>query len=146
MSSPEPSGIDLARVALKAAREAAKKKGASARRTRPQPRRRSPRADGRDPVGLGAALESLVAARAWEMPVEGASVLDQWARIAGPGLAAHVTAVHFDPDSGRLDLLPDFSELLKGLLNVDDAAGDPLESRDSNKDRRRLPLIALVNL
>ncbi|MEU5425850.1 DciA family protein [Streptomyces olivoreticuli] len=107
MSAHEPSGIDLARVALKAAREDAKKNGASARRTRPQPRRRSPRADGRDPVGLGAALEGLVDARAWEMPVEGASVLDQWARIAGPGLAAHVTAVHFDPDSGRLDLLPD---------------------------------------
>ncbi|MFI0742526.1 DciA family protein [Streptomyces sp. NPDC021100] len=107
MNAPQPSGIDMARVALKAARENAKKNGAMARRAQPHPRRHGRRADGRDPVGLGAALEGLVAARAWDVPVEGGSVLDQWPLIAGPHLAAHVTAVHFDLESGRLDLLPD---------------------------------------
>ncbi|MCG7523296.1 hypothetical protein MHW47_02365 [Streptomyces sp. OfavH-34-F] len=60
MSGGEPSGVDLVRVALRAAMEAARKNS-----TRPKAKRK-PRAvttvqrDGREPMGLGAAINALV--------------------------------------------------------------------------------------
>jgi predicted nucleic acid-binding Zn ribbon protein len=107
VTDPRPSGVDLARVALRAARENARTSSPPAQKA-PAPRRGSRgRAGGRDLVGLGAAMESLIADRAWEVPVQGGSVLEQWPVIAGDDLAAHVSAVHFDPDTGCLDLRPD---------------------------------------
>ncbi|MGW1976481.1 DciA family protein [Streptomyces sp. NPDC001889] len=105
MNPSQPTGVDLARVALKAARENAKKRGASARQTRPL--RRTTRTGGRDPIAFASALTLLVADRAWEVPVTGGSVLDRWSEIAGPELAAHITAVRFHETTGQLDLLPD---------------------------------------
>ncbi|MFJ3182533.1 DciA family protein [Streptomyces sp. NPDC086796] len=116
MSIPEPTGVDLARVALLAAKEAAKKRGTDGGPASRKPKRRTSSArrgaDGRDPVGLGAALSRLMAERGWEAPVAGGNVLEHWDEIAspdfaGPDFARHVRAVAFDPDSGRLDLLPD---------------------------------------
>ncbi|MEV5887424.1 DciA family protein [Streptomyces sp. NPDC052020] len=104
------SGIDLARVALHAAR-AAERRGAT--RDRAPARRRSPvRPDGRDPQGFATVLQGLMADRAWDMPAAGGSVLDQWPTIAAaiaPGLDAHVTATACHPTSERLDLRPDSS-------------------------------------
>lgn len=102
----EPSGVDLARVALRAAQEDARRRGTEQsarkqkRRARPVPR------DGRDPIGLGQAIVGLIADRAWETPAAGGSVLDQWPAIAGD-LARHVAAVSFDSETGRLDLQPE---------------------------------------
>ncbi|WP_217231353.1 DciA family protein [Streptomyces anulatus] len=115
MSTPEPSGVDLARVALRAAKDAAKKRGTDSPVSRKPKRRTSgPRrsTEGRDPIGLGTALSRLVAERGWEAPVAGGNVLEHWDEIAssdfaGPDFARHVRAVAFDPDTGRLDLLPD---------------------------------------
>ncbi|RKE02955.1 DciA family protein [Streptomyces sp. TLI_171] len=109
MNQPSASGIDLARVALKAARDAARTRGTDAAggasaTTRPA-RRRTLRTGGRDPIGLGAAFASLVTDRGWETPTAGGGVIDQWADIA-PELAGKVAPVHYDPRTGRLDLQP----------------------------------------
>ncbi|MGW0665333.1 DciA family protein [Streptodolium elevatio] len=102
--TPGTSGIDLARVALRAARAAAAQ---SAGRPALAPRaRQARRSDGRDPLGLAAVIEGLVAARAWQAPAAGAGILADWERIA-PNLAGHVQAAAFDPATGRLDLRPD---------------------------------------
>lgn len=105
---PELSGVDLARVALHNAREAARRRGAepaAKRRSKTRQGRGLVRGEGREPVGLGGALSALMASRAWETPVAGGGVLADWPTIA-PELAAHVTAVAHDAESGRLDLLP----------------------------------------
>ncbi|MEW1911297.1 DciA family protein [Kitasatospora sp. NPDC085895] len=103
------TGIDLARVALKAAREAACTQSADApggrsSTTRPT-RRTTVRTGGRDPIGLGAALAGLIAERAWDTPTAAGGILDQWTTIA-PELVGKVTPTHFNARTGRLDLQP----------------------------------------
>jgi hypothetical protein len=110
VGGPELSGVDLARVALHAAREAARKRGDSEVRI---PRRRTQRAvkrDGREPTGFAAVLQGLMAERAWAIPAAGGSILDRWPDIAAAvssRLPEHVQAVAFHPESGQLDLRPD---------------------------------------
>ncbi|MFJ5680255.1 DciA family protein [Streptomyces sp. NPDC093097] len=106
----EPSGVDLARVALHAARENAKKhRGDSAA---PRTRRKGAavrRGDGRDPQGFGAVLQRLMADRAWDLPAAGGSLLDRWPDIAAaiaPQLPHHVAAVAFHAETGQLELQP----------------------------------------
>ncbi|WP_460074020.1 DciA family protein [Streptomyces sp. YKOK-I1] len=109
-TTPEVSGIDLARVALRQAREAAKKRGDSETRT---PRRRQQtvvRRDGREPSGFAAVLQGLMADRAWEVPAAGGTVLDRWTDIAAaisPQLPSHVSAIAYNPATRQLDLRPD---------------------------------------
>ncbi|MFB7552583.1 DciA family protein [Streptomyces sp. NPDC056154] len=106
MSGGEVSGVDLARVALRAAMEQARRNGGGQKaRKKPRPVR-TVRRDGREPMGLGAAIGALVTERAWELPAAGASLRDRWAAIA-PELAGHVAAVSYDPDSGRLTVCPE---------------------------------------
>ncbi|WP_435059728.1 DciA family protein [Streptomyces sp. bgisy060] len=106
---PELSGVDLARQALLAAREAAKKNGAQTKK----PKRRTGttlRRDGREPLGLGAAITMMMTERGLVAPAAGGSVLAQWETIlaaTAPELAGHVQAVKFDADTGRLDVAPD---------------------------------------
>ncbi|MFF3381311.1 DUF721 domain-containing protein [Streptomyces sp. NPDC002680] len=57
-------------------------------------------------MGLGAAIGALVTERAWELPAAGATLRQRWEAIA-PELAGHVTAVGYDPDSGRLTVCPE---------------------------------------
>ncbi|MFJ9412434.1 DciA family protein [Streptomyces sp. NPDC101393] len=105
------SGVDLARVALHAARENAKKHGGES--ATPRARRgkaASRRGEGRDPQGFGAVLQRLMADRAWDLPAAGGSILDRWPDIAAtiaPQLPHHVTAVAFHAETGQLDLRPD---------------------------------------
>ncbi|MEU3407517.1 DciA family protein [Streptomyces sp. NPDC006670] len=106
------SGVDLARVALHQAREAAKARGASsgARKARRSVRTAASRPNGREVTGFGAVLQGLMADRAWDVPTAGGSILDQWPDIAAavsPHLAAHVTAAAFHTETGQLDLRPD---------------------------------------
>ncbi|MEU2856779.1 hypothetical protein [Streptomyces syringium] len=59
----QPSGVDLARVALRAEKEVARVNGG--RGQQPKPRTARPaRRDGRDPLGLGDVLGTLVAEQA----------------------------------------------------------------------------------
>ncbi|WP_030423096.1 DUF721 domain-containing protein [Streptomyces sp. NRRL F-5065] len=108
MSGGETSGVDLARVALRAAMEAARRNGSGQKAKQKQRPVRTVRRDGREPMGLGAAIGALVTERAWELPAAGATLRERWAAIA-PELAGHVAAVAFDPDSGRLTVCPESS-------------------------------------
>ncbi|WP_063762400.1 DciA family protein [Streptomyces sp. NRRL F-5123] len=107
-TSTAPSGVDLARVALQAAKAGARKRGEQPGAGKPgrARTRRSVRGNGREPLGLAAAFQQLVTERAWEIPAAGGTVLQQWPAIA-PDLAAHVRAVGFDAGTGGLDLLPE---------------------------------------
>ncbi|MCX4231778.1 hypothetical protein [Streptomyces ortus] len=74
------SGIDLARQALVAARKAAKKNGATTKK----PKRRTGtvvRRDGREPLGLGAAIGKMMTERGMVAPAAGGSVLAQFDTI-----------------------------------------------------------------
>lgn len=105
----ELSGVDLARQALVAAREAAKKNGA----TSTKPKRRTTtvvRRDGREPLGLGSAISRMMTERGMVAPAAGGSVLAHFDTIlaaAVPELAGHAQAVAFDADTGRLDVAPE---------------------------------------
>ncbi|WP_329460235.1 DUF721 domain-containing protein [Streptomyces sp. NBC_01497] len=95
----EPSGVDLARVALKAAREQARARG-DAVRDRKQARRgglrSGARADGRDPLPLGAAINRLITERGWEAPAAVGGVMGRWSEIVGEELAKHCVPERFD--------------------------------------------------
>ncbi|MEU0703373.1 DciA family protein [Streptomyces bacillaris] len=107
----EPSGIDLARLALQQARLAARSKGGEAKAPR-RGRATTTRRDGQEPSGFAAVLAGLMTDRAWELPAAGGSVLDRWPGIATaitPHLHHHVRAVAFHPETGQLDLRPDSS-------------------------------------
>ncbi|MYW31075.1 DUF721 domain-containing protein [Streptomyces sp. SID2119] len=106
MSGGETSGVDLARVALRAAMEAARKNGTGPKAKKQPLPVRTMRRDGREPMGLGAAIGALVTERAWELPAAGATLRERWAAIA-PELAGHVAAVSYDADSGRLTVCPE---------------------------------------
>lgn len=102
--SQQPSGIDLARAALAAARAAAK-----TRPTQPQRKKRpttgtSTRRPG-DPMGLGAAITRMMTERDWRPPETGGSIIDHWPTIA-PELADKVAAVRYEHDAGVLHLRP----------------------------------------
>ncbi|MEU9654387.1 DUF721 domain-containing protein [Streptomyces sp. NPDC048110] len=108
--SAEPSGVDLARQALVAAREAAKKNGAAQKKKAKRRTGTVVRRDGREPLGLGAAIGMMMTERGMVAPAAGGSVLAQFDVIlaaAAPELAGHVQAVGFDADTGRLDVAPD---------------------------------------
>ncbi|MFH8558937.1 DciA family protein [Streptomyces celluloflavus] len=106
----ELSGVDLARQALLAAREAAKKNGAAQTK---KPKRRSGTAvprDGREPLGLGSAISRMMTERGMVAPAAGGSVLADFDAIlaaAAPELAGRVKVTAFDVESGRLDVVPE---------------------------------------
>jgi len=96
-SPARQTGADLARVALRAARQDAKKRGNTPAR---RPARHS---DDRDPITPMAAVQSLLDSRGWAAPVTGGSILDQWPTIA-PELADKARAVSYRPKTGVLVL------------------------------------------
>ncbi|MFD3664003.1 DUF721 domain-containing protein [Streptomyces sp. NPDC058659] len=109
MSGSEVSGVDLARQALLAAREAARKNSATSKK----PKRRTGtvvRRDGREPLGLGSAIGMMMTERGMAAPAAGGSVLAGFDTIVAavvPELAGRVRAVAFDAETGRLDVVPD---------------------------------------
>ncbi|MEK8141620.1 DUF721 domain-containing protein [Streptomyces sp. M10(2022)] len=105
----ELSGVDLARQALLAAREAARKNGATSKK----PKRRTTtvvRRDGREPLGLGNAIGRMMTERGMVAPAAGGSLrvdFDAILAAVAPELAGRVQTVAFDADTGRLDVVPD---------------------------------------
>ncbi|WP_052499207.1 DUF721 domain-containing protein [Streptomyces vietnamensis] len=101
-AAPEPSGVDLARVALRAAKEQARAKGAAAQQKKQARRggglRSGARADGRDPMALGAAINRLITERGWETPAAVGGVMGRWPQIVGEDLAKHCVPVKFDEE------------------------------------------------
>ncbi|WP_051810233.1 DciA family protein [Streptomyces sp. NRRL S-378] len=125
--TPQPSGVDLARVALRAAREAAKKTGARTAKSRPHGTR-VVRRDGRAPMGLGEAFTALMAERGWDLPAAGTGLCERWAALA-PDLAEHVAAVGYDAERGELTLRPDSTAwATKARLEASRIVADPNRS------------------
>ncbi|MDJ0342826.1 DciA family protein [Streptomyces sp. H10-C2] len=106
MTTPPAAGADLARIALVAAKQAAKQRGTHGAAQR-KPKRRSTGAHraGRDPLALEGALAALIVERGWETPAAAGSILDRWTAIATPEIAAHLQAVGFDERTGTLEIL-----------------------------------------
>ncbi|MXM65619.1 DUF721 domain-containing protein [Streptomyces sp. HUCO-GS316] len=99
--TPEPSGVDLARVALRAAREQARARGDAAQQKKQARRgglRSGARADGRDPMALGAAINRLITERGWEAPAAVGGVMGRWPQIVGEDLAKHCVPERYDED------------------------------------------------
>ncbi|MFF6907488.1 DUF721 domain-containing protein [Streptomyces sp. NPDC012389] len=99
---PEVSGVDLARVALRAAKEQARARGAAAQQKRQARRggglRSGARSDGRDPQPLGSAINRLITERGWETPAAVGGVMGRWPQIVGDDLANHCVPLRYDED------------------------------------------------
>ncbi|MEY9487516.1 putative nucleic acid-binding Zn ribbon protein [Streptomyces calvus] len=99
--APEPSGVDLARVALRAARDAARARGDAAQQRKQARRgglRSGARADRRDPMALGAAINRLLTERGWEAPAAVGGVMGRWPEIVGEDVAKHCEPERYDED------------------------------------------------
>ncbi|MFE4975746.1 DUF721 domain-containing protein [Kitasatospora sp. NPDC056651] len=97
--APQPTGADLARSALRAARAQARQRGEQVREKREAKRhglRSGARSDGRDPVPLGAALNRLLTERGWESSAAVGGVMGRWPQIVGPDIAAHCHPSSYD--------------------------------------------------
>jgi hypothetical protein len=103
--SQQPSGIDLARAALAAARADAKTRPAQPQRKKSRGAARPSARRAGDPMGLGAAINRMMTERGWQPPEQNGSILDQWPDIA-PELAGKVAAVRYEHDTGTLHLRP----------------------------------------
>ncbi|WP_079054355.1 DUF721 domain-containing protein [Streptomyces graminilatus] len=99
---PEPSGVDLARVALRAAKEAARARGDAVQQKKQARRggglRSGSGRDRRDPMALGAAINRLVTERGWEAPAAVGGVMGRWPEIVGADLANHCEPESYDED------------------------------------------------
>ncbi|MFJ3643810.1 DUF721 domain-containing protein [Streptomyces sp. NPDC090108] len=104
----EASGVDLARVALRAAKEQARARGDAARQKKQVRRggglRSGARADGRDPMALGAAINRLINERGWETPAAVGGVMGRWPQIVGEDLAKHCVPQGYDEDERVLSV------------------------------------------
>ncbi|MGW2380879.1 DUF721 domain-containing protein [Streptomyces sp. NPDC001658] len=98
----EPSGVDLARVALRAAKEQARARGDAAQQKKQARRggglRSGARADGRDPMALGSAINRLITERGWETPAAVGGVMGRWPQIVGEDVAKHCEPETYDED------------------------------------------------
>jgi predicted nucleic acid-binding Zn ribbon protein len=90
---PERRGVDLARAALRAAREATRVGRASTPRRKPRIDRTT--SISRDPQPLGSTLNELIADQGWQQDVAVGGVIGRWESVVGDDLAAHVTPLSF---------------------------------------------------
>jgi predicted nucleic acid-binding Zn ribbon protein len=94
--------VDLARVALRAAREAARARGEATQQQKQARRggglRSGARADGRDPMPLGPAINRLITERGWETPAAVGGVMGRWPQIVGDDLARRCVPERYDED------------------------------------------------
>ncbi|MFI8181960.1 DciA family protein [Actinacidiphila glaucinigra] len=95
------TGVDLARVALRAAKEQARARGAAAQQKKQARRgglRSGARADGRDPLPLGAAISRLITERGWEAPAAVGGVMGRWPELVGDDVALHCQPQRYDEE------------------------------------------------
>ncbi|MEU4898205.1 DUF721 domain-containing protein [Streptomyces sp. NPDC044780] len=104
----EPSAkVDLARLALRQAKEDVWRRRSQPRSSPPPTPRRARTVP--EPITLRAALNELIAQRMSWLSSTAAAVIAVWPSIVGEEVARHVTAVDVDPDTGALVLRPDSS-------------------------------------
>ncbi|MFH8295097.1 DciA family protein [Streptomyces sp. NPDC018059] len=97
------SGADLARVALRQAKAAARARGNAPKKTKRQSYRHT-RGDGRDPRPLMGVMKQLVVDRGWERAAAGGNLVARWPEILG-SRAQHWQAQTYDEDTGTLTVL-----------------------------------------
>ncbi|MEU5900246.1 DUF721 domain-containing protein [Streptomyces venezuelae] len=108
-TATEPSGLDLARLALQRAKIDAKRRGETSRTSaRPTTTPVQPRL-GREPNGLAEVVLKLLNDRGWELPAAGGTLRNRWDRIArtvdpSGNLAQHTWADGYDPQTQQLRL------------------------------------------
>ncbi|MFF2751745.1 DciA family protein [Kitasatospora sp. NPDC058048] len=109
MTPPPTIGADLARTALRAARQAARTNGtASAPRTvRPVRPATAARRGPREPEPLAEVFLTLVAAHGWTLATASGGLRDHWPLIVGPDAAAHWHLAGYDPTTRRLRVVAD---------------------------------------
>lgn len=102
------SGLDLARVALAAAKAAARKNGSAgpAKRTTKRTGAGRPRGTGRDPVSLGDALAAVGQDRGWQDGTRIGSLLDRWTQLVPDDIARAAAPERFDQERRILHLRP----------------------------------------
>ncbi|MFJ9777105.1 DciA family protein [Kitasatospora sp. NPDC101157] len=107
MSQPDSSGADLARTALRAARQAARTSGnirvqRTTRQTTAVPRRGP-----REPEPIADVFLALVAAHGWTLGTVSGGLRDRWPDIVGAEAAAHWHLAGYDPTTRRLRVVAD---------------------------------------
>lgn len=130
------SGVDLARVALHNAREAAKQQGATSPRRRRTATRTTRRTGSREPIAFGEAIQQLIADRAWTAPVAAGGILGRWSHIADD-LAGRVTAVKYDADTATLTLQPDSSAAATAVRHRQHALLDRIAEETGGRETVR---------
>jgi predicted nucleic acid-binding Zn ribbon protein len=107
MTAPEQtpdSGADLARIALRQAKEAARARGNAPKKKIKRTSFRHARGDGRDPVPLLGVVKQLVVDRGWEGGTDGGDLVARWRAILG-SRAEHWQAKKYDEETGTLTVL-----------------------------------------
>ncbi|WP_345746763.1 DciA family protein [Streptomyces sp. ODS28] len=96
----------MARVALRAAKEQARARGAAAQQKKQARRggglRSGSGRDGRDPVSLGSAVNRLITDRGWEAPAAVGGVMGRWPQLVGPEVAQHCEPQKYDEEERTL--------------------------------------------
>ncbi|MFF8775101.1 DciA family protein [Kitasatospora sp. NPDC015120] len=107
--APQPSGADLARIALRAARRAARAAGNATIKGK-QPTAGEISRQGRiarEPAGLAAIIPAMAGARGWELGTGRGTLRDRWKTIVGTENALHWAPAGFDPDTRTLRVVAD---------------------------------------
>lgn len=138
--TPEPSGQDLARLALTRYKEAAKTAPATRKKT--IRRTRATRGDGRDPIGVGNLMKQLNVDQEWNVALEGASVQDRWTELC-PQFAGHVDAVAFDDQHGCLVLRPGADGYAAHLRLMRSQLIDQINNKLGRKTVRQIRVLAV---
>lgn len=138
MSSPELSGVDMARAALAQARAAARTRPTLVTATKKKAQRVHRR--GGDPISFGTAITGMMDERGWEPPETGGSIQDQWPTIA-PELAPHVVAVRFEHDTGTLHLQPVSASYATQLRMFQAQLVRRIHDKTGNRAVRRLRIL-----
>jgi predicted nucleic acid-binding Zn ribbon protein len=145
----EPTGIDLARAVLAAARKRAKeleddraRRSAAGRRSGAQKRSGS-RSDDRDPQPLQATIGRLMSEHGWETPVAVGGVVHNWPEVVGERIAEHCVPVGFA--DGVLTVQADSPAWAVELRHLSTALLAKLnESVPSGPDGRAVKRIAVL--
>ncbi|PZT71435.1 DciA family protein [Streptomyces sp. AC1-42T] len=98
------SGVDLARIALRRAKEAARARGNVPKRAKPHRGRHARSSTGRDPVALLGVVKQLVVDQGWEGDADGGDLVARWPAILG-SRAEHWQAKEYDEETGALTVL-----------------------------------------
>ncbi|MFJ2752761.1 DciA family protein [Streptomyces sp. NPDC087297] len=100
---PSGGGADLARIALRQAKEAARRRGTQA--AKPKASIRIHRSNGRDPKVLAGVLDRWLVDSGWEKDAQAGDLLQRWPEIVGAERAHHWRAAAYDKATRTLTVL-----------------------------------------